>query len=106
MPTYEDIKKKIAGLEKQAEELRRKELSAVIEEIREKMAQFDLSVEDIAPRRRGRPRRSARPGTRTSTAKPMYRHPETGGTWTGRGRKPTWLVEALEEGRSLEEFRI
>lgn len=27
-------------------------------------------------------------------------------TWTGRGRKPTWLVEALANGRKLEEFAI
>lgn len=25
-------------------------------------------------------------------------------TWTGRGRKPTWLVEALDAGQSLEDF--
>ncbi len=27
-------------------------------------------------------------------------------TWTGRGRKPTWLVEALADGQSLESFAI
>lgn len=27
-------------------------------------------------------------------------------TWTGRGRKPTWLVEALAAGRRLEDFTI
>ena len=27
-------------------------------------------------------------------------------TWTGRGRKPTWLVEALAAGSSLEDFAI
>ena len=27
-------------------------------------------------------------------------------TWTGRGRKPTWLVEALAAGRDLEDFAI
>ena len=27
-------------------------------------------------------------------------------TWTGRGRKPTWLVEALAAGRSIEDFAI
>ena len=25
-------------------------------------------------------------------------------TWSGRGRKPKWLLEQLKEGRSLEEF--
>lgn len=27
-------------------------------------------------------------------------------TWTGRGRKPTWLVDALAAGRKLEDFSI
>ncbi len=27
-------------------------------------------------------------------------------TWTGRGRKPTWLVEALAAGRDLEDFAV
>ena len=27
-------------------------------------------------------------------------------TWTGRGRKPTWLVEALAAGHELNEFAI
>ena len=27
-------------------------------------------------------------------------------TWTGRGRKPTWLVDALAAGNDLEDFAI
>lgn len=27
-------------------------------------------------------------------------------TWTGRGRKPTWLVEALAAGKDLEDFAV
>lgn len=27
-------------------------------------------------------------------------------TWTGRGRKPTWLVDALASGRDLEDFAV
>lgn len=29
-----------------------------------------------------------------------------GATWTGRGMKPRWLVEALEAGKTLDEFLI
>lgn len=36
-----------------------------------------------------------------------YRHPENPElTWTGRGRKPGWIVEALERGESLETYEI
>ena len=27
-------------------------------------------------------------------------------TWTGHGRKPGWLVKALEEGKELKDFAI
>ncbi|WP_258552046.1 H-NS family nucleoid-associated regulatory protein [Paracoccus versutus] len=26
--------------------------------------------------------------------------------WSGRGRKPAWIVEGLEGGKSLEDFAI
>ncbi|MBN3817280.1 H-NS histone family protein [Paraburkholderia sp. Se-20369] len=32
---------------------------------------------------------------------PRYWDPETGATWTGRGRRPQWL-----KGRNPEDFRI
>lgn len=32
---------------------------------------------------------------------PKYRDPETGNTWTGRGKAPKWL-----SGKSREDFRI
>lgn len=34
-----------------------------------------------------------------------YRHPENSEvTWSGRGRQPAWIKEALAEGKSLEHF--
>ncbi|TRD17296.1 H-NS family nucleoid-associated regulatory protein [Palleronia caenipelagi] len=38
---------------------------------------------------------------------PKYRHPENPSlTWSGRGRKPRWIAEALESGQSLDDFLI
>ncbi|NOQ35062.1 MAG: H-NS histone family protein [Methylococcaceae bacterium] len=36
-----------------------------------------------------------------------YRNPEepTQG-WSGRGRKPNWLLALIESGRSIEEFEV
>jgi DNA-binding protein H-NS len=49
-------------------------------------------------------------GKRVSKAKrhksiPKYRGPG-GKTWGGRGARPRWLSNALEEGRTLDEFLI
>jgi DNA-binding protein H-NS len=38
---------------------------------------------------------------------PKYAHPENASiTWTGRGRRPAWITEGLNAGRSLDEFLI
>ena len=37
---------------------------------------------------------------------PKYRNPHTSETWSGRGKRPRWLVAAVKSGRKIEEFRI
>lgn len=45
-------------------------------------------------------------GGKAPTA-PKYRHPENPElTWTGRGRKPNWFVEAFERGVKPEDMLI
>ncbi len=39
------------------------------------------------------------------TAGETYRN-ANGDVWTGRGRRPKWLVEALEQGASVEDFKV
>lgn len=41
------------------------------------------------------------------TVPPKYRNPaDAAQTWTGRGRKPKWVVEALASGGTLDDFLI
>ena len=37
---------------------------------------------------------------------PKYCNPQTSETWSGRGKRPRWLVAAMKSGRKIEEFRI
>ena len=37
---------------------------------------------------------------------PKYHNPQTSETWSGRGKRPLWLVAAMKSGRKIEEFRI
>jgi DNA-binding protein H-NS len=37
---------------------------------------------------------------------PKYRNPQTSETWSGRGKRPRWLVAAVKSGRKIEEYRI
>ena len=48
------------------------------------------------------------PGKKSKVVSPpKYRHPEnTEQTWTGRGRQPYWMKDAIENGRSKDDFLI
>lgn len=71
-------------------------------EIRIKMQklaeQAGYSIEDILTETKVKP---------TKKAAPKYCDPtDSSRTWSGRGRKPLWVVAALESGSSLDELKI
>ena len=104
MTSYQTLRAKIAELEKQAEALRKDELKSVVGQIRKAIAEFGLTAADLGLGG-GRARKAGvapRPRGRLSVGLPKYRHPETGATWTGHGRPPTWIVEAADR----ETYRI
>lgn len=42
-----------------------------------------------------------------AAAPPRYRNPlDASQTWSGRGRQPKWVSEALAAGKTLEELRV
>ena len=46
-------------------------------------------------------------GAKKGTGEAKYRNPkDTSQTWTGRGRKPNWLVDAVKKGAKLDSFGI
>ncbi len=95
MATYKQLMVEKEALEAQLAEVRATEIAGVIEKIQGLMSEYELTVDDIAmKRRRGRP---AGAGKAKAAAKekqalpPKYLDPKTGATWSGRGRAPTWL---------------
>jgi DNA-binding protein H-NS len=48
-----------------------------------------------------------RRGGKKAASGAKYRNPkDTSQTWTCRGRKPNWLVEAVSQGARLESFEV
>ncbi|EPX85532.1 H-NS family nucleoid-associated regulatory protein [Salipiger mucosus] len=46
-------------------------------------------------------------GTKGSKGAPKYANPtDPAQTWTGRGRKPNWVINALDSGKSLDDLKI
>ena len=109
--TVADLEKVIAAAEQQRDARRESGRRELIEEFRAKAAEMGLSLDELlgSPARAGRPAgkaRSARKGASAASPAAKYRNPETGETWSGRGRVPRWLKQAEERGRGREEFAI
>ena len=48
-----------------------------------------------------------RRGSPKGTGVAKYRNPKDASqTWTGRGRKPNWLVDAVKKGAKIDSFAI
>lgn len=63
-----------------------------------------LTIDDVFPRR-GQAR--GKPGKRAGTGVPKYRNPRNAEqTWSGMGKRPRWLADALASGARLEAFAI
>ncbi|RYO87440.1 hypothetical protein DL763_006310 [Monosporascus cannonballus] len=95
MATYKELIAQKAKLEEQIETARAKELEAVIQQVRQTVAEYGLTAEDLGlAQRRGR-----RAGAKAPVP-PKYRDPKTGATWSGRGRAPAWI------GKNRDKFLI
>ncbi len=108
MTTYVELMAQIEALQKQAEALRQSEIAGVIEEIKQKMRDYDLTPADLgfAVPSAARSETAAGRSSKRAAVKPKYQDPVSGKTWTGRGVMPKWLKEAIDAGHSRDEFLI
>ena len=93
---------------KEAERAAAEKTKEVFLQMRDLAAKHGLTVEDvIANGGRKRRRRGTGPASTGPKSPPKYRNPkDPSKTWTGKGRKPGWIAEALEKGKKLEDFAI
>ncbi|MEX5832603.1 H-NS family nucleoid-associated regulatory protein, partial [Ralstonia solanacearum] len=101
MPTYKEIVQKISELQRQADELRANEQATVIAEIKQKIVEYGLSADDLGFDAKGGPA-SKKAGRKV----PVRYRDGQGNTWTGRGKRPGWLVKELSAGKKMEDFLV
>ncbi|MEI8033582.1 MAG: H-NS histone family protein [Chlorobiaceae bacterium] len=99
MSTLADIKNQIAELERQAKQLVSSERKAVIAELREKMAQYGITAEEL-----GKKGKAPKSGPKAAPIV-RYRKSDTE-TYSGRGPKPAWLKAVEAAGGKLEDFKV
>lgn len=74
--------------------------AALLAEFRDKAAELGISLKALMSSPQPAPERKTRRSKGEKIA-PKYRNPETGDTWTGRGREPSWI-----KGKSRDEFAL
>jgi DNA-binding protein H-NS len=126
MSSLIDIQSQIQKLQKQAADIRTKEFDKTVQEIRDKMAAFGITLKDLQTTKR-KPRAdkgkakvkvkrkvkavvakktAAKKGKKAgATVAAKYRGPN-GETWSGRGLTPRWMAALVAQGRAKEEFAI
>ncbi|WGS55041.1 H-NS histone family protein (plasmid) [Paraburkholderia sp. D15] len=92
MARYKELLDQKRDLEQRIEAARRAEAAAELERVRQTIAEFGFTPEQVF--------RKYRKGAGVP-AEPKYRNAATGETWSGRGRTPRWLA-----GQDPESFRI
>lgn len=95
MTSYAEYVEQITKLQSLAEAARKEEISGATQKIKDLMQQHGITVADLTSGTR------AKPAKAKGSVPAQFKNPETGETWTGRGRAPRWL-----DGKDREQFRI
>lgn len=95
MSSYRELIEQRRMLDEQIAGAKKVESERALSEVRGMVADFGFTVDDVFGKR---PRVGDR---RTGAQPPKYRDPESGATWSGRGKRPRWLTE-----ENLDVFRI
>ena len=73
------------------------ERKRVLVQMKELAASVDMTLEDVI----------AYSSSKKTKGEPKYQNPDNPRqTWTGRGKRPSWIKAALEAGGSLDDLRI
>lgn len=98
MTTYTELMNQARDLMNQAESIRKQERAGVIADLRAKMAEHGITVEDLATA-------GSKQAANKSVKPPKYQGPN-GELWAGGpGRKPEWAKAAIAAGE-LDKYLI
>ncbi|ABM38790.1 H-NS histone family protein [Polaromonas naphthalenivorans] len=100
----DDYQAKLNELRKQQEAERKGERTQAIISAKELIKTYDLTASDLGFSGKGAAKKVT--GDKRNVVAPKYQDPDSGKTWTGRGKSPAWLSAQLATGRDKQEFLI
>lgn len=84
MNDYKTLLQQKAELDARIAEAMKTEKAGAVAEVRTLVQQYQLTEQDVFPSRGAKPK--------GSVGEPKFRDPQTGATWTGRGKPPKWIL--------------
>lgn len=101
--TYQQLMDKANALMEEAKSVRKQELAAVVADIKAKMKEYSITLEDLG----GQTRSVETGGTVAKAKKPAKYKGPTGELWAGGpGPRPKWVQEVMAQGHELDQYRI
>ena len=97
MPALQDLIARKHELDRRIAERQAAERTAAIALIQDLMERHGLTGADLVLAKIGRTAR---------TLEARYENRASGETWSGHGKQPRWLRQALVEGHRLEDFVV
>lgn len=86
-------------VEKALKSAEKRERQEALKAAEKAAAEFGFSLSELSP--------GAQSAPKGQKAKAKYRNPaNTDQTWTGRGRKPQWVHDALNSGADIADLEI
>jgi len=102
--TLQEVEAQIAELQRKAEQMRKEEITGVIDRIREAIAHYHLTPEQLFGA--GKAAKAGKPAKASPEPHGAIKYRDAAGhAWTGRGRRPQWYLDALAAGKSDAELR-
>jgi len=84
---YKALLQQKAELEKKIDAPIQNAKTDAIAEAKAMVQQYGLTKEDVFPSAKSKSGKASK----HSVGEPKFRNPETGATWTGRGKPPKWI---------------
>lgn len=93
--TYAELIAKANEYRELAEAAKKEELAGAVAEINAKIAEYGIRPEQLtfpnySPEKKAKTKGKA--GTPKKPGEPKYKDPQSGSTWTGKGKPPAWIA--------------
>ena len=97
--SIEELQALARDIEQEVIARREADRERVLAQMRELAVSLGLTLEELLKQERGRER------ARVPATSVRFRHPEnTALAWSGRGKRPQWVVEYLAAGKTLDDL--